>query len=110
MARLKSNGRHPVAASVPAGVGAPGTVQIVCAPSRSGKGPDTAGSRTPGSTCTSKISSTPALNSRWATCRPVVRSTTPTPHRRLSRRSAIGTPPKVDVSRIFDSPTNAYDP
>src|SRR5262249_58824656 len=42
-----------------------GTVQIICAPSRAGNGPDTAGNRTPGSTCTSKISSTPDLNSRW---------------------------------------------
>ena len=38
---------------------------------------------------------------------PCVRSTTPTPHFSSGRRSAIGMPPNVEVSRIFDRPTNA---
>src|SRR5262245_1817341 len=84
-----------------------GTVQIGAALSSVGYGPDTAGQRAPGTTCTSKISSTPVTNSRCATSRPVPRSTTPTPHFSSARFSAIGIPPKVEVSRIFDRPTKA---
>src|SRR5438445_10222549 len=84
-----------------------GTVQIGLLLSRLGYGPESAGQRAPGTTCTSKISSTPVTNSRCPISRPVVRSTTPTPHFSSDRRSAIGIPPKVDVSRIFERPTNA---
>src|SRR5262245_58184547 len=42
----------------PTAARASGTVQIVWVPSWAGNGPPIAGSRTPGSTCTSKISST----------------------------------------------------
>ena len=63
--------------------------------------------RTPGKTATSKISSTPDLNSNWPTSSPRRRSTIATPHFRRSRCSAMGTPPKVEVSRIRESPTKA---
>ena len=42
-----------------------------------------------------------------AISRPVVRSTTPTPHFSSGRRAAIGIPPNVEVSRIFERHTNA---
>ena len=56
----------------------------------------------PDRTVTSKISSTPVVNSNVASVRPVESSMTPMPQRSSSRFSAMGTPPKVEVSRILD--------
>ena len=63
--------------------------------------PEITGFRTPFSTWTSKISSTPEWNSSSATWRPELSSTMATPHFSSSRRSATGTPPNVEVSRIL---------
>src|SRR5262249_45640052 len=84
-----------------------GALQTVGTPPASGYGPEIAGQGRPGKTSTAKISSTPEQNSRWATRRPDRRSTMPTPQRSSCRRSEIGNPPKVDVSRILDRPTKA---
>lgn len=45
-----------------------------------------------------------------ATCRPLRKSTAHRPHFSSSRCAEIGNPPKTDVSRIRDSPMNAYGP
>ena len=87
-----------------------GATQISSVCTSFGCGPRSMGESTVGNTCRSKISSTPSTNWNAATCWPCARSATPTPHLSSSRRSAIGTPPNTEVSRIRDSPTKAYGP
>src|SRR5262249_40106178 len=68
------------------------------------------GKRTCGRTWTAKISWTASSNFRRATVRPVVRSTTQTPHVRSVSRSIKGMPLKTADSGTCDNPMKARLP